>query len=314
MTELRSSETTEDADDIVEVGSSTARAEFAKLDLGIMGLPIFRALPRRGREKARKRMFEIDTVHDGRKLRVVGAYTLGADDLSVLLAVLGLAGLDGKAIQAKNSKAARAEILDGLESEGDVVEAIHMRLKTTLYSLCREAGIPVNGAAYNRVSESLRRIRAVHYDDMGPVGGNHSRLYSSGKQNLLSAARAREDTGEIEVVINARFASFVLGEQWGNMDLRESRKLGEMARILHQRLSVMLRPGNSMRVGIDRMVSWVYGDEKGIMRNQRREVREGIKEITQLPGWNIEENQKRTIVTFSRVRADDTFKTTAKTA
>lgn len=278
------------------------RTEFARLDPGIMGLPIFRALPKRGRDKARKRMFEVDTVHDGRRLRVVGAYTLGPDDLSVLLAVLALSGLDGKTILAKDSKSARVAILDGLESEGEVVEAVHMRVRTSLHAVCREAGIPANKEAYDRVSESLRRIRAVHYDDLGPVGANFRRLYASGKQNLLSA-KTRDDTKELEVVINARFAQFILGDQWGTIDLRESRRLGEMARLLHQRLSVMVRQGGSLRVRVDRLVEWAYGDEKApaaTTRNRRREVRDGLKGVARLPGWTVEGGPTDPIVTVSR--------------
>lgn len=307
MTEV-CSELTEGNTDEVGREVRYAKAEFARLDLGIMGLPIFRALPRRGREKARRRMFEVDTVHDGRKLRVVGAYTLGADDLSVLLAVLGLVGLEGKSIMAKHSQAARVDIVDGLESEGEVINSLHMRLRTTLYALCREAGIRASGDAYGRVSESLRRLRAVHYDDMGPVGSNSRRLYASGKQNLL-AVTTREDTKEVEVVINARFASFVLGDQWGNVDLRESRRLGETARILHQRLSVMLRSGSTMRISIDRMVEWAYGDEKmtaSTLRDRRHEIRRSLREeINILKGWSISEPKNGSVVTITRSAGDE---------
>lgn len=95
-----------------------ALADFAIVDPGIMGLNLFRPLPLRGREAARKRMFEVDTVHDGRKLRVAGAYTLRADDLAILLAVLALAGLAGKKIEVGVAESMRIDIVDGLESTG----------------------------------------------------------------------------------------------------------------------------------------------------------------------------------------------------
>lgn len=209
---------------------------------------------------------------------------------------------------AKHSQAARVDIVDGLESEGEVIHSLHMRLRTTLYALCREAGIRASGDAYGRVSESLRRLRAVHYDDMGPVGSNSRRLYASGKQNLL-AVTTREDTKEVEVVINARFASFVLGDQWGNVDLRESRRLGETARILHQRLSVMLRSGSTMRISIDRMVEWAYGDEKmtaSTLRDRRHEIRRSLREeINILKGWSISEPKNGSVVTITRSAGDE---------
>lgn len=61
------------------------------------------------------------------------------------------------------------------------------------------------------------RMRAVHYNDLGPVGSNSRRLSATGKQNLITI-RAREDTGEIVVVINARFAAVMLGPPFGRVD------------------------------------------------------------------------------------------------
>lgn len=277
-------------------------AGFALVDPGLMGLSLFRPLPRRGRNEARKRMFEMDTVHGGRKLRVVGAYTLGADDLSVLLAVMALAGLLGKTIEAAASETSRVDIVDGLESEGEVVEATHMRVRTTLYTLCHEAGLSVTGDAYDRISESLRRLRAVHYDDLGPVGGNSRRLRAGGKQNLLSA-KAEEGTGEILVVINARFAAVLLGAQFIRVDLVESRHLGEMARLLHLRLSAMVRQGRGLTVPTDQLCEWVYGAPSTSDRERRRrreEVRQGMTELGAVAGWSVTENRRRMLVDVAR--------------
>ncbi len=285
--------------------SPGAVSTFAMVDPGLMGMSLFRPLPRRDREAARKRMFELDMVHDGRKLRVVGAYTLGADDLRTLLAILALAGLMGMKVEAALSESARVDIRDGLESSGDVLDAIHIRTTTTLYAICREAGISPGGDSYGRVIESLRRIRAVHYDDLGPVGANHRRLNASGKQNLL-VARAREDTGEIVVVLNARFAGVLLGEQFVRVNLAEARDLGEMARLLHLRLSVMVRVHHSMTVGTDQLAAWVYGSDARTTReaqDRRKELRQGMAELGQLAGWAVSENRRRLLVAITRSTA-----------
>ncbi len=279
--------------------------DFARVEVGLMGVPLFRPLPRKDRDEARKKRFEVNTVHDGRHLRIIGATLLGADDLSVLLAVLALSGPDGKRIDLDESAVARVEIRDGLESEGDVEQEKHVRLRTTLHAICREAGIAVNKEAYGRVTESLRRMRGVYYDDLGLVGANSKKLYATGKQNLLSL-RARDDVKEIVVVLNARFARVILGprEHHARIDLRESRSLGEMARLIHARLCVRARMGERHRARTDDLVEAIYGEEARSdreRRNRRIEIRAGIAELNALPGWRIEEDRAKLVVTVSRI-------------
>ena len=277
-------------------------AEFALVDPGLMGLNLFRPLPRKGRTEARKRMFEVDTVHAGRKLRVVGPYTLGADDLSVLLAVLALSGLLGKTIETSTSEVSRVDIIDGLESKGEVEESVHVRTRTTVYALCREAGVPTNGDTYARVTEALWRMAAMSYADLGPVGKNVRMMRVSGSQRLLSA-RTDEATGEVLVVVNARFAGVLLGAQFIKVDLAESRDLGEMARLLHLRLSVMVRQGKALTVPTDQLCEWVYGSEATSGRarlDRRKEVRQGMSELGALSGWSVVENRRRLLVDVGR--------------
>jgi hypothetical protein len=265
-------------------------------------MPLFRPLPRKGREEARKRRFEADVVHGGHKLKVLGLYVLGADDLSVLLAVLALAGLFGLKIDASDSDMAMLEIRDGLESRGDVVEATHMRVRTSLYAICREAGIEKNGNAYGRIQASLERMRGIYYNDYGPVTANSRRVMASSKQNLLTF-RMNEAEGEVVVVVNARFAAVLLGNHFVRVNLNESRSLGEMARLLHLRLSVVVREGRSWCVGIDRLCETIYGSEANSqreLRDRRTEVREGLAELSKVPGWTISENRRRQIVTVER--------------
>ena len=277
-------------------------AGFAMVDPGLMGLNLFRPLPRRNRTAARKCMFEVETVHDGRRLRVAGAYTLGADDLSVLLAVLALAGLLGRPIEATASEASRVAIVDGLESKGEVVEAKHVRLRTTLYALCHEAGVPTNGDTYERVTNSLWRMGMIGYADLGPVGSNSRSLRLSGSQRLLSAG-AHDATGEVTVVVNARFAAVLLGAHFVRVDLKESRDLGEMARLLHLRLSVMVREGKALTVPTDQLCEWVYGapPRTATQRTERRkEVRPALDELGALSGWDVGENRRRLMVSVAR--------------
>lgn len=291
------------------------QTEFALVDPVIMGLNIFKPLPRKGRAAARKQMFEVRTEHQGRMLEIVGAYTLGADDLSILLAILALSGLYGDKMEAKDSRTARVQIMDGLETEGEPSKKLHLRITTTTYALCREAGIAINKNAYDRVAQSLKRLRAVHYNDLGRIGDNARSLTATAKQNLLSAT-AREDTKELTVVINALFTEIIMGSHWIKVDLRESRVLGEMARLLHLKLSILLRVGGERQVNLDTMVRWVYGpDEKdapsepmagrGVrQRHRRAEVRQGLLEIAGLRNWRVVPARNGIAFVVERVKPD----------
>lgn len=293
-----------DAEQAGENSEGAAIAHYAKLDPGLLGMPLFRPLPRKGREEARKQRFEADTEHGGRRLKVLGPFVLGADDLSVLLAVLGLAGLLGLQIEATDSETAMVEIRDGLESEGEAAQAAHIRIRTSLHAICREAGIEKNGRAYDRVEASLSRMRGIYYNDYGPIGANSRRIHASSKQNLLHF-RTSEADGEFVVVVNARFAAVLLGNHFVRVNLNESRNLCEMARLLHLRLSVIVREGRSWSVGIDRLCQTLYGSEAKTQRerlDRRAEVREGLAELGAVPGWTITDNRRRQLVIVERTK------------
>ncbi|MDT7953056.1 MAG: replication protein C, IncQ-type [Acetobacteraceae bacterium] len=279
---------------------------FALVDPALLGVALFRPLPKQHRSAARRQMVEVDTLFDGRKLRVVSPYTLGADDLSVMLAACGMAGLLGKALSASRSEAHRIAIVDGLESEGEVVEATHVRVRTSLYALVREAGLTNAGDAYRRVTESLMRLRGVYYADLGGEGDNARRLRAGGKQNLLGTD-VDEGTGEIRIVLNARFAAAILGGHHIRIDLDETRQLSEQGRILHARLSVAIRVGAHLRVPVDRLAEWIYGGpprSNQQTRDRRRYIREALAEIGGLADWAVAEEPRRKLVEVGRSGRD----------
>lgn len=271
--------------------------DFALVDPALLGLNLFKALPRKGRTKARLQAFDMTTEHDGRNLRISGSYALGPDDLAILLAVIALAGPNGKEIKAAKSEASRVAIVDGLGSEGEVVNSVHLRLRTTLSVLCKEAGLEASGTTYTRVTESLWRMANMTYADLGPVRANSRRMYVSGSQRLLSFS-ADEATKEVTIVINARFSGIVLGPAihmlHERIDMRESRSLNEVARLVHFSLCLMVARGRRMRIGLDRIVARIYGGppaDATQASERRREVRAALRSIAASPSWEIEENR-----------------------
>ncbi len=268
---------------------------FAQVDPGLFGVALFRPLPKLHRSAARRHTNEIETQFAGRKLKIVSAYTLAADDLSVLLAVCALCGLSGLRLEARHSNAHRIAIVDGLESEGEIVNEDHIRVSTTIYEVVREAGLTDAGNAYKRVTESLERMSAVQYTDQGPVEGGTRTLRLGGKQRLLSAI-AEEATGVLKIVLNARFSAAIFDGQFAKIYLDEARSLTERSRILHTRLSVSIRENGLLRVSTDKLAEWLYCGPAGSsqqLADRRKYVRSALAGIAVLQSWTWEDECKR---------------------
>jgi hypothetical protein len=147
-------------------------------------------------------------------------------------------------------------------------------------------------------------MAAMSYADLGPVGANSRTFYASGSQRLLSFT-TKEVEGEATIVLNARFAAVVLGRTFfGRVDLKESRSLSEVGRILHMRLSMTVRQdGGSLTIPLDDLVTWVYGEEPVADVQQRKRrglIRSAIKAINEFPGWTAEVQERRAMVVVER--------------
>jgi hypothetical protein len=296
--------------------SRPTQTRFAMADPALMGTSLFRPLQRGSRNS---RMVEINTEHRGRRLRIVSAYMLGADDLSMFLAILGLAGLLGKRLDTSRDSHL-ADVLNGLDvrwsdgaGEEDFAAAVEqalgdtfLRLTTTTYELIREAGLADAGDAYHRCLDVLQRLRGVYYIDFGPEGTNARQALSGPRQNLIGFGASEGDGGRLRIILNSRFAGAILGSQFSRIDLTEARQLGEVARILHTRLSVWIRPGASWQAAVDTMARWVYGDEAptdAAKRKRRSAIRKALAEIGALSGWQCFEDKARAVVRVARPQA-----------
>lgn len=284
--------------------------DFARVDPALLGLNLFRPLPRRGRTQARLSAFDMKVKHDGQVLRITGSYVLGSEDLAVLLAVLALAGLTGKKIMADRAETSRAIIVDELMSRGDAVRAVHLRVRTNFHAICREAGLEISGQAYDRVTESLWRMAAITYADLGPICANSERIHAGSSQRLLTFS-ANKATREVVVVINARFSAVVLGPPYEPIDLHESRALGEVGRLVHFTLCLLVRQASRFRIGFDKLTDRVYGGPAASetqAKDRRREVRAALKEIAKFPAWTITDDRRsgNVLAARAKLRAPDT--------
>ena len=285
----------------------TTLTRYARMDPGIFSVAdvtLFLPMSKVNRSAARSQPMEIAPwVYKGRKLEIISPCTLCADDLSVLLAVCALCGLIGKSLEAAHSEAHRVAIVDGLESEGEIVKEEHVMLRTTVYRILTEAGLTDSGNAFQRVTRSLIRMSTVQYIDLGSVDGTDKIIKAGGQQNLLSM-RADEATGRLQILLNARFTAAIFKIPYSRIDLDESRSLRESARLLHVRLSAVIGKNGELHVGLNKLARWIYAPCPALSREQtterRKYVRAGLAEIGKLRGWKCTSSQTRGNVLITR--------------
>ena len=279
---------TETASETPDNKAKRRRTHFAMVDPGFLHISLFRPLSKTERLTGRLHATEFEFQFGGRRLKVVTPYKLGADDLLVLLTICALGGLERKK-QNTSSPANRIAIVDGLESEGEVVECDHLRIRTRISEIIREAGLIDTGGAHKRASSCLERLAAVTYADLGSVSNNTNSVRMGGKQRLLWW-ETKPNTGELIVILNARFTNAILGGQFSRIDLNDARKLGESSLILLTRLSSYIRENTTWSVSEDRLAEWLYGDltssiEKTQRNERRKKVRKSLKGLEQQTRW-----------------------------
>lgn len=262
---------------------------FAAVDPPLTMLPLFRPLPRQGRTEARNHNVVAEKEFGGRRISVESTWTLGADDLSALLVVCALAGMDGKVIEPSKQKVLHDGVVTHLNSKGDATDVKHLRLVTTMDVMIREVGLEHRGDSYKQVRASLKRLARVTYTDYGPVGSNMQSMRATGSQNLLDVVT---EENEVHIMLNAWLtAAIIPGGQFSRIDLNESRTLkGEAARILHFYLSSIVRAGQQRDMELDTIVDRLYDRAAKSQRqllNRRGVARQALKEIGGLDNWTI---------------------------
>lgn len=255
--------------------------------------------------------------YDGRRYLIDSTYTLGPEELLTLLAVCALTGMayHGKSkFEATRQKAKRrlverliqADLLDGIDREdaanqlggtGDEWRAgEYLRIKTTVHTLLRECGLTVGGLSYWRMISSLVRLSRVAYCDLGPIGGNRTRI-RTGEQLLKVSI---PDTGEVNegitLVLNAKLSEIVLRQgslaDGFSVDLNEARSLRDGGRILHFRLCARMTQTEAVTLSVDELMEWIYGPTQcspSAACNRRRRAVTALEAIGSLPGWLVDD-------------------------
>lgn len=224
----------------------------------------------------------VDTEFDGFKLMFTCWEWLDTRDQSILLAAVGMAGIDSKPLSAQAPGEIGQKLWSDLKPEDDALKGKAVVLTTTYYALLEAAGLPTRGADYERVKDILYRL--------AQVGCRVKKDGYDWSMRMLSYA-SRPD-GTIHIALNDRFAQALAGQNV-RVSLDERRQLkGDTAQVLHAWLTATTRAGSKgLWMGLDAISVRVWGVEAknaSTQRYRRQALVEALSEI-EGQGWKIEQ-------------------------
>lgn len=224
----------------------------------------------------------------------------GSDDQSVLLAATAQLGIDGSFISEEPKGEISKKLREAIELKGDTSGSL-ATMKTSLRSLLIDAGYKDvdSGSAFNRVKESLERLRTAHIVEINKKTGWN-------RDARLLAANFNEKTGEVFIAINPRLTGAIFSGQHARVSLFERNLLEtEVAKILHCWLCSNVRMGKALGGGdngaaIDTLAPHVWGplhemESKKVKSVRRSRLRDALQEIVQATqslhkgkGWSVD--------------------------
>ena len=223
---------------------------------------------------------KIDAQFDGMEISFLVWRALDTRDQSVLLAAIGMAGMDNQELHADVSGERGQQLWLNLDPKENAVFDRAIVLTTSRYALIQAAGLDDKGQNYGMLEDCLERLSMV--------GSRAKKQGYEWSMNLLSWASAPD--GKVNIALNGRFAK-ALGGQYVHVSLDERRRLhAEAAQLAHAWLSAWCKPGNTQSMSLDKLAEKVWGapsKNPSTTRSRRDRINKGLSEITELHGWNI---------------------------
>ncbi|MFL1493294.1 replication protein C, IncQ-type [Pseudomonas antarctica] len=206
---------------------------------------------------------------------------LDVRDQSILLAIVGLAGLSRDLLDAENDSPIDRQLWPELHPSRDALGGRALKLTATCYQLLTAANLPTRTADYGRLKDSLYRL--------SQVGCRARRDGYDWSMRLLSVATA--PNGEVVIALNSRFVHALFDGQFVKLCLKERRKLdGDPAKLLHAWLSATVRENSGWHwTGLDTVSQRVWGPMSAVpatQRFRRAQIRKALVEISEI-GWGV---------------------------
>lgn len=230
---------------------------------------------------------QIDSEFDGLKLRFMVWRALDTRDQSVLLAAIGMAGMDSQNLDSNAPGERGQQLWLDLDPKENAKFDRAIVVTTRRTELLKAADLSEDGRSYRFLEECLTRLSMV--------GIRAKKDGYEWSMNLLSYAESPD--GEINIALNSRFAN-ALGGQYVWISLEERHQLKETSKSVHGWLSAWLRQGRTQSIGIEKLLANIWGEEQGkspsTHRMRRKRMFEALEDIDGLPGWRVRQTGKGT--------------------
>lgn len=258
--------------------NNNIKVTFAKQDRATAMASLFRPVTRGPRPTGLK----VPIEYDNTKLTFTSFEWLDSRDQTILLAIIGLAGIESNNISSESSGEIGKKLWEGLSPLNDALGENGAVVETTMYKLLQASGMTDDAKTYTRVKEILYRL--------SQVGCRAQKDDWDWSMRFLSYA-THED-GTLIVALNARFAQALAeGSTYARINLEERRQLsGDITHLVHSWLNVMIRAGGTFSIGLDKLAVKIWGSEPQLdktRRHRRSKLLSALTEIADLKGWNV---------------------------
>lgn len=234
----------------------------------------------------RPKGLEVHTEFDGLKLMFTCWEWLDTRDQSVLLAAVGMAGIDNVSLSAAAPGEIGQQLWADLEPTKDALKGKAVVVTTTYYALLQAAGLPTRGGEkgdYERIKDILYRL--------SQLGCRVKKDGYDWSMRMLSYASSPD--GTIHIALNERISQALGGGQNVRISLDERRQLKtEPAQVMHAWLTAITRPGaKGLWMGVDAISARVWGVDtksESTQRTRRQKIVEAMADI-ESQGWKVEQ-------------------------
>lgn len=239
----------------------------------------------------------VDTEFAGFSLMFTCWEWLDTRDQSVLLACVGIAGIENLKLTASAAGAIGQQLWTDLKPENEALSGDAVVLTTTYYALLQAAGLNSSAPDYERLKDILYRL--------SQVGCRVKKDGYDWSMRLLSYA-AKPD-GTIHIALNQRFAEALAGQNV-RVSLDERRQLkSDCAQVLHAYLTATTRPGSKgLWIALDGLSTRIWGVAAQNANTQRKRRSTLVAALLEIgaQGWKIEYKHSgaRTCVRVQRPR------------
>lgn len=257
---------------------NNTKVTFARSDRATAMASLFRPITKGRRPLGLK----VPVEYEDTKLTFTSFEWLDSRDQTILLSLIGLAGIESVHIGAESSGEIGKKLWNGLNPLNSALGENGAVVETTLYKLLQAAGMGDDAKTYTRVKDILDRLSQVN-----------CKAQSDGWQwSMRFLSYAFNEDGTLVVALNARFAQALAdGSTYARINLEERRQLdGDIAQLVHSWLNATVRAGNNFSIGIDKLVIRIWGFESqkdATKRKRRALVIAALDEIRSLKGWQV---------------------------